>query len=148
MSLTKIQHNIASSLTPEEAIGRLNKIVDPYRHSCKPFIGQVTGNRFKMRKKRRRFVRNSFRPVLVGRIEPGKNGSDIYVTARVNRFISLFVFLWSFFVVVFSVAAFFAEAVMILAGVFMMAFLGLLLWLGFYIPAKKALAILDRTLIK
>ena len=148
MSLTKIQHNIASSLTPEEAIERLDNIVDPHCCGGKQFVGRITDNRFKMMKKRTMFVRNSFRPVLVGRVEPSEGGSNIYVTARLHRFGSVFVLIWSFFVIVFSVAAILAEAKMIFAGALMIAFLALLLWLGFYIPAKNIMDILDQELLK
>ncbi|MBF0217164.1 MAG: hypothetical protein HQL30_09255 [Candidatus Omnitrophica bacterium] len=54
----------------------------------KPFVGTITGSRFKIRRIIR--YRNSFMPIICGRVE----NSTLFLTARLHAIVAVFMSLW------------------------------------------------------
>src|SRR5262245_29955350 len=94
-------------LSATDALQRLSLIVGPERsrwerveagftwnrHSEQPpFIGIITGERFQIR--RAISYRNSFLPVVVGRISPAPDGSRIDLIVRVRAAVGVTMTLW------------------------------------------------------
>jgi hypothetical protein len=58
----------------------------------KPYIGFVAGGEFEIH--RNIAYRNSFLPIIRGKITSGTNGSTISINMRTDRFVSVFIAIW------------------------------------------------------
>jgi hypothetical protein len=89
---------IESPLPAAEILAVLDAVVEPPKWfrwkaaSGKKFFGEVSTNSFKIWKIIS--YRNSFLPIIEGRITPTISGSHIAVTLRLHRFVALFMLFW------------------------------------------------------
>jgi len=97
---------IKTRMTPEEAEEVLRRFVRPKGsflhdlkgpgewsdHAGRPFIGRVSENRFKFH----RFItgRDSFLPIISGRITPVEGGAELRGAMRLHLSVAIFVIAW------------------------------------------------------
>ena len=148
MFFIKIQDKIESSLSRREVVQRLYEITNTTVKDNDLFVGHVDDDEFKIRKRPKEYVRNSFAPVLHGKIEDNNNGCSIDVTARLNIFVSIFLLIWSIGAIIIPLIIGIVEPVFLLAAVVFATFLALMIYFAFYKPAKKAIALLNSILKK
>lgn len=92
------KHLFRSPLPPDEALKCLADQVEPPKWfrllsgAEKPYQGEITGNKFQIR----RIIgyRNSFLPRISGEIRPSGSGSDIAVTMQLHPAVLVFVLVW------------------------------------------------------
>jgi hypothetical protein len=87
-------------LPPQELSRRLGTLIDPPKSfrwpwdpSNKPFEGKMDGNQFKLMTLLK-FQRDSFRPVVIGGIEPGPQGSILRAVLRLHWSVAIFMAIW------------------------------------------------------
>jgi hypothetical protein len=78
-------------------------------------LARVSSGRFRLRY-RRPFVRNSFAPILEGRIEATSTGSLVHAHFRWNRFVLGFTIVWFFGIIAIGTAIFVTSARALLRG--------------------------------
>jgi len=97
---------LASNLTAESAIARLNaatgpvpslwqfltRNLSPRPSASPPFIGKIEGDRFKVRRDVR--YRNSFLPIVTGRVASVPSGVRIDVTMSLHPAVAVFMLIW------------------------------------------------------
>jgi hypothetical protein len=89
---------IESPMPAEEILAVLDAVVEVPKWfswraaSGKKFFGEVSADNFKIW--RIISYRNSFLPIIEGRITPTISGSHIAVTLRLHRFVALFMLFW------------------------------------------------------
>jgi len=144
----KAYFEIESPLPAREILAALDAVVEPPKWfrwkstSGKKYHGEVSIDSFKIWKIIN--YRNSFLPIIEGRITPSISGSRIAVTMRLHRFVAVFMLFWlggvSTGVVTFLIAAMRGEMEPIPA---LLAPLGMLLFgialtsISFWWEAKK-----------
>lgn len=148
MFFIKLQSKMESSLTKQEVVQRLYEITNTTVKDNDLFVGQISDNGFKIRKRPKEYVRNAFTPVLIGKIDSKNEGCDINVTARLNVFVSIFYLIWSIGAIIVPLIIGIVEPVFLLAALVFAAFLILLIYFAFYKPAKKTIALLSSILRK
>lgn len=100
MLLLPYEHlTITAHLSPDDAQEIVADIVEPFRWGRffwsghdKPYQGQVSEHRFKIT--RVIHYRNSFLPVVMGKISPTQHGSVIRITMRPDLFVVGFMIFW------------------------------------------------------
>ncbi len=125
------------------------------------FFGYVTENSFKIRKNLRYnlppFViqRNSFSPVVIGTVEESAGGSTVRMTLRMDRTVSVFMFVFELLIILTAVFGLASGLIISLdegfafflfATAFFFAIEGLL-YLSFTLPAKRIITRLEDILI-
>ena len=148
MFFIKIQDKIESSLTKKEIVQRLYEITNTTVKDNDLFVGQISDNGFKIHKRPKENVRNSFAPVLHGKIEDNNNGWNINITARLNVFVSIFFLIWSIGAIIVPLIIGIVEPIPLLAAVVFATFLALMIYFAFYKPAKETRALLHSILRK
>lgn len=148
MFFIKLQSKMESSLTKQEVVQRLYEITNTTVKDNDLFVGQISDNGFKIRKRPKEYVRNAFTPVLVGKIDSKNEGCDINVTARLNVFVSIFCLIWSIGAIIVPLIIGIVEPVFLLAALVFATFLILSIYFAFYKPAKKTIALLSSILRK
>ncbi|MBQ7761181.1 MAG: hypothetical protein IJ400_03915 [Clostridia bacterium] len=148
MFFIKVRSKIESSLTKKEVVQRLSEITNTTDKANDIFIGQISDSEFRIHKKPKEYVRNSFAPILVGKIEDKMEGCDINITARLNLFTATFFLIWFLGAIVVPAIIGIVEPVFLLASLVFATFLTLLILFAFYKPAKKTIALLDSILKK
>ena len=94
----KDHFEVESALPAAEILAVLDAVVEPPKWfrwraaSGKKFFGEVSTDNFKIW--RIISYRNSFLPIIEGRITPTISGSHIAVTLRLHGFVSLFMLFW------------------------------------------------------
>ncbi|MEN2413072.1 hypothetical protein [Flavobacterium mesophilum] len=90
-----------SSLTNEELISRLQNEIEAeksfsfklnYNSYTKPYIGTMSHNNFKI--KRAISYRNSFLPIIEGKITSDISGSKINIKMHLEEFVKVFMIIW------------------------------------------------------
>lgn len=137
-----------SSLTKQEIVQRLYEITNTTVKDNDVFIGQISDDEFRIRKRPKEYVRNAFTPVLIGKIDSKKEGCDINVTARLSVFVSIFCLIWSIGAIIVPLIIGIVEPVFLLAALVFATFLILSIYFAFYKPAKKTIALLSSILRK
>ena len=148
MFFIKLQSKMESSLTKQEIVQRLYEITNTTVKDNDVFIGQISDDEFRIRKRPKEYVRNAFTPVLIGKIDSKNEGCDINVTARLNVFVSIFCLIWSIGAIIVPLIIGIVEPVFLLAALVFAAFLILSIYFAFYKPAKKTIALLSSILRK
>jgi len=87
--ISKIQ---AVTKSPEGFFGSLKKGFFPFDKPLVPFVGRVDIESFQIHRDIR--YRNSFLPIISGRIESTPTGSHVRVTMRMHLLVSLFMVIW------------------------------------------------------
>ncbi len=89
---------IKTHLDPKTVLARIDSIAERptgilfYTDEGKPYLGKLRDNRFELSRYIR--FRNSFLPVIKGRVNPDVNGSIIMVTMRVSICVIIFMSVW------------------------------------------------------
>ncbi len=148
MFFIKLQSKMESSLTKQEIVQRLYEITNTTVKDNDVFIGQISDDEFRIRKRPKEYVRNAFTPVLIGKIDSKNEGCDINVTARLNVFVSIFYLIWSIGAIIVPLIIGIVEPVFLLGALVFSAFLTLIIYFAFYKPAKKTIALLSSILRK
>ena len=148
MFFIKLQSKMESSLTKQEIVQRLYEITNTTVKDNDVFIGQISDDEFRIRKRPKEYVRNAFAPVLIGKIDSKNEGCDINITARLNVFVSIFCLIWSIGAIIVPLIIGIVEPVFLLAALVFAAFLILSIYFAFYKPAKKTIALLSSILRK
>ena len=148
MFFIKLQSKMESSLTKQEIVQRLYEITNTTVKDNDVFIGQISDDEFRIRKRPKEYVRNAFTPVLIGKIDSKNEGCDINVTARLNVFVSIFYLIWSIGAIIVPLIIGIVEPVFLLGALVFSAFLTLIIYFAFYKPAKKTIAVLSSILRK
>ena len=148
MFFIKLQSKMESSLTKQEIVQRLYEITNTTVKDNDVFIGQISDDEFKIRKRPKEYVRNAFAPVLIGKIDSKNEGCDINVTARLSVFVSIFYLIWSIGAIIVPLIIGIVEPVFLLVALVFSAFLTLMIYFAFYKPAKKTIALLSSILRK
>ena len=148
MFFIKLQSKMESSLTKQEIVQRLYEITNTTVKDNDVFIGQISDDEFRIRKRPKEYVRNAFTPVLIGKIDSKNEGCDINVTARLSVFVSIFYLIWSIGAIIVPLIIGIVEPVFLLVALVFSAFLTLMIYFAFYKPAKKTIALLSSILKK
>lgn len=148
MFFIKLQSKMESSLTKQEIVQRLYEITNTTVKDNDIFIGQISDDEFRIRKRPKEYVRNAFTPVLIGKIDSKNEGCDINVTARLNVFVSIFYLIWSIGAIIVPLIIGIVEPVFLLVALVFSTFLTLIIYFAFYKPAKKTIALLSSILRK
>ena len=148
MFFIKLQSKMESSLTKQEVVLRLYEITNTTVKDNDFFVGQISDDEFKIRKRPKEYVRNAFTPVLIGKIDSKNEGCDINVTARLNVFVSIFYLIWSIGAIIVPLIIGIVEPIFLLAALVFATFLILSIYFAFYKPAKKTIALLSSILRK
>ena len=148
MFFIKLQSKMESSLTKQEIVQRLYEITNTTVKDNDVFIGQISDDEFRIRKRPKEYVRNAFTPVLIGKIDSKNEGCDINVTARLNVFVSIFYLIWSIGAIIVPLIIGIVEPVFLLVALVFSAFLTLIIYFAFHKPAKKTIALLSSILRK
>jgi hypothetical protein len=77
---------------PDGFLGSLKKGFFPFETPLVPFIGHVDSESFQIRRDIR--YRNSFLPIILGRVEATPAGSHVRVTMRIHIFVAMFMSIW------------------------------------------------------
>ena len=131
-----------------EVVQRLYEITNTTVKNNDLFVGQISDDEFRIHKRPKENVRNSFAPVLHGKIEDNNNGCNINITARLNVFVSIFLLIWSIGAIIVPLIIGIVEPVFLLAALVFATFLTLSIYFAFYKPAKKTIALLHSILRK
>lgn len=91
---------IVTPMSPVEAVERLAEVVGPPRGVLggfwsadhKPYTGTVSGTHFKI--VRHLLYRNSFRPVISGRVDAGPEGTVVHASLRPDLFVLVLMLVW------------------------------------------------------
>lgn len=89
---------IETPLTKEETISNLTKNIEPEKtfrfnkSDTKDFEGQLRGNEFEI--KRIISYRNSFLPIITGRVETNGSGTRLTLKIRLHVFVMIFMAIW------------------------------------------------------
>ena len=89
---------INTSLNPSEALHKLQTVIESKRifrwwfSAHKPYEGAINGDHFTV--SRILGYRNSFKPIIHGKIQQEINGCSIYVTLRLDRLVAVFMAIW------------------------------------------------------
>lgn len=101
---------IETSLTKEETISNLMKNIEPEttfrfqnKSDTKDFEGRLNGNEFEI--KRIISYRNSFLPIIRGKIETFGTGTQITINMRLHVAVMIFMAVWFGFVGLFFIAS-------------------------------------------
>ena len=123
---------IATTLNKETVIKRIaDLLVENNR-----LAGNVSDDKFKIRKIPLMTVRNSFLPIFEGKIEEHSNGCLVHIKARLHHFTSITLVIWCLV---------FGTAILTFAGdsriylVAAMVTIPIMLVLGFIIPATQTI---------
>jgi hypothetical protein len=148
---------LVSPRRPAEVASLLSSIVFPAlekldhpKSGRSPFMGQVSGDTFKLVMKRTGVI-NSFSPVLTGRTESSPSGTMIHMRMSPNLGVIVSMTVWFVMlgaVVAVGVRQFLLdrEATFLITGVSMGLFVWLLWLLGFWWDARRAEQIIRRVL--
>ncbi len=89
---------INTSLHPEEALHKLQAVIEPKRifrwwlSAHKPYEGVINGDQFTV--SRILGYRNSFKPIIHGKIQHEINGCSIRITLSLDRLVILIMAIW------------------------------------------------------
>lgn len=91
---------IRTRLDPNTVLSRIDSIAERptsrlgllYTSEGKPYLGKLKDNRFEL--SRKIHFRNSFLPVIKGRVNPDVGGSIILVTMRLSFCVMIFLTIW------------------------------------------------------
>ncbi|MBK4732957.1 hypothetical protein JJD41_24270 [Oxynema sp. CENA135] len=93
------QFTIVTALDPDAVRQRLSTVVEPpktfrwrWGNPDKPYQGEIGDRSFKI--SRIIHYRNSFLPIIDGRIEPNENGSKISINMKLHPFVMIFMLVW------------------------------------------------------
>lgn len=100
---------IKTHLAPDIILKRLDEATEAgsrwafFWQEHKPYQGKITGNEFEIH----RWIsyRNSFLPMIKGRIDPEMGGSKVYVTMSMHILVILFMCVWLGFFLLASLAS-------------------------------------------
>jgi hypothetical protein len=145
------KYQIESTLSLDSIEGKLNQNVETnisaisYRYlGIKPFRGHIGKNYFKVWRIIK--YRNSFLPVITGKLCPTETGSKIEVFLRLNYSVMIFWALWMLAAICFLIMFIFilagVEKLFSLVPLFMIVFGYLLCMIPFNIESSKAKEIL------
>jgi hypothetical protein len=104
------EYVLYSNLSAQEALARLSHVIQPYQWlkfspSEAPYEGDIMDNHFSIR--RVIHYRNSFRPVIEGRIEVHEMGSAIHIRMRLASAAAIIYSLTILFILCFASACLF-----------------------------------------
>lgn len=158
--LPRMKFQIVSHRTPEEVRALLQSATDSgrtwsaARPKSKLFVGKVGETDFKVMTVPDGFVKNSFKPVIVGRIRTEGNQTVVDVRMRLIWFVFGFMAVWfsvpvfSFLVLLLALITGNSDGWMAVPVAALILFGQLLVRCGFYYPAKKARRKLEELLGK
>lgn len=138
-----------TDLTVSEVVAALSEYVEPKRFWRNPFSdnyksyqGSVSAEGFRILRIIHQYQRNSFLPVIKGRLHPMTRGTHVEITMSLHPFVAVFTVLWLSFAgtgLLAGVTAWLTEPrdVMSLMPVAMFAFGYLLCTLSFKWEARK-----------
>jgi hypothetical protein len=121
----RLRSIVRDKLTIRESFRRMWPFGNPIGA---PFIGSVQDESFKIRRDIR--YRNSFLPMIRGRVTPNGVGARVYVTMFIHPLVALFMIFW-FGVVGYGAVSVPSTSSMIPGGMFIF---GIALTLGAFIP--------------
>src|SRR5262245_27107479 len=84
--------SIQTRLSTSDAEATLARLVGTRRGGSTPFVGRVDGGTFKFH--RVFFGRNSFIPIISGRIVQGEGGAVVQGTMRLHLAVAAFMVVW------------------------------------------------------
>lgn len=127
-----IKFKIATTLNKETIIKRVSELLLEDNR----LAGNVSDDKFKIRKIPLMLVKNHFLPVFEGKIEEGNNGSIVFIKARLHYFTSIILAIW---VLVFGSAVLVLEGSDLMWIIAAMAVIGLMMVIRFFIPTTQVI---------
>ena len=140
-----ISFEIKSQKSPEEIALILKEETSSDSFGENSFYGTVSPSEFKLTQNPPRFVRNSFTPVILGKISQEYGKTTVSIQMRMALPVQIFCFIWQLplpFVSLLGILFSVTEGISVglpffLLPIVFIAFLNLLIYVGFHIPAKS-----------
>lgn len=126
-----LKYKIKTELSKDAVIKKISELL----LEKNLLAGNISNEKFKIRRIPRLFVRNAFLPVFEGKIEERDSGCIVSVKARLYHFTSIILAIW-LLVFGFGLFVFPGEKLMILAAI---AIVIIVMTLGFFIPATQVI---------